>query len=313
MKWLAATVMMGTLAAGQTLSPAGGFDRLLTELQGRAGGPSSRQDLERFNQSFDREFATSWDSRPPAARRALLSNALGYLGTMRSMSLRDPAAGVALANAYRRVARFQEGIRDPSILGSGWSMGPVYGYQNSALILTQLANENPSDPNVRGQLMMDVGRIQALGGTMPILMSVPIGGAPAQREERGIPSSAMSPGGGAPRGDTQSSMPGLPGLPSLDMGAVADADREAARSAMDRFASVLATAAQTQESIRPLQESVNAMGFALHPDTVKALTRMRVYLDMAKREIETRRFSDSLESLGIAEGEARKALKVVGR
>jgi len=312
MKWFAVIALAGWIAAAQIPSSVGGFDGLLNELQGHASAGTARQDLERFNQGFDRDFVMSWNARPPAARRVMLTNTMNYLGTMRGLSARDPAAGVALSNAYRKVAHFQEGIHDPSILGPGWAMGPVYGYQNSALILTQLANENPNDPYFRGQLVMDVGRIRALGG-MPIVMSVPVGGAPAQQQERGIPASALNPAGGAPRGEGQASMPALPDIPSLDFNTIPAADRDAARNALDRYASVLATATQAQESIRPLQESVNSMGLTLNPDTMRALTRMRVYLDMGKKEIENRRFADSLESLGIAEGEAKKALKVVGR
>jgi hypothetical protein len=310
MSWLALAAIFQVLA--QAPAPHAGFDRTLAELQGRNNPATARQDLERFNQSFDREFASSWNARPPAERRALLNNTMGYLGAMRGLTVRDVNAGVALSNAYRRVARFQEGI-DASILGPGWAMGPVYGYQNSALILTQLANQNPDDPYVRGQLVLDVGRIRALGGSMPIMVSVPVGGGPSQRQERGIPNYALSPAGSAPQGGGASSMPPLPSMPYVDIGTVPAAQREAARNAIDRFAGVLATATQAQEALRPLQDSVNAMGFTLHPDTVRALTRMRVYLDMAAREIESARYADSLESLGIAEGEARKALKVVGR
>ncbi len=272
-----------------------------------ANATAARADLQRFNQSFDSDFAAAWKSRSPADRRTLLTNTLGYLGKMRTLGT-GGGIGIELAAAYRRIARFQEQLPAGSQLGSDWTMGPVYGYQASALILTQLANDNPNDPSVRGLLVQDVGRVEALGGKMPVMAAVPVGGAPPQ-EERGIPASAMAP---APA-QSRAALLALPGPPSLNLAAVPASEKEAATNALDRYTGVMAAAKRVQEGIRPLQESVAASGQSLHPDTVKSLTRMRANLEAAKAEIESRQFAKSLESLTAAEAEARKILKMLGR
>jgi hypothetical protein len=297
--------MLGVWLALWLAAPQAGFENTLAGLQGRVRAATAREDLERFNQSFDRDFQSAWNARPPAARRDLLTSALSYLGAVRGLGIRG-AAAILLAGGYRRVARFQEGI-DPALLGAGWTMGPLYGYQNSALILTQLANENPNDPTVRGQLLLDIGRVEALGGSLPILMSVPVGGVRTQREERGIPASALRPASPA------APLPPLPAVPALDIATVPTADQPAARQAIHRFNGTLATARQAVDGLRPLQESVAAMGLTLHPDTQRSLARIHEFLARAKAEIESRRFAESLESLAVAEAEARQALRVVGR
>jgi hypothetical protein len=183
--------------------------------------------------------------------------------------------------------------------------GAIQSYSNAALILSQLANENPNDPNVRGQLALVGGRVNALGGSIPIWMSVPVGGQPRPREERGIPEAYRQ----AP---VQTVAPASGEYPRLDESTLTAAERTEWRELRERYYSVLATVYAAKNAVAPVQASVEGRGLALTPDLVKSSTRMSLSLDLAREYLEQKQFAEARENLQIADGEARKILRYVG-
>jgi hypothetical protein len=183
--------------------------------------------------------------------------------------------------------------------------GAIHSYNNSAIILNQLANENPNDPNVRGQLAFVGGRVNALGGSIPIWMSVPIGGQQRVQEQRGIPEAYL-------KAPVKTSAPTSAEYPRLDEGTLNPEERTQWRELRDRYYSVLATVYSAKNAVAPVQASVESRGLALTPDLVKSSTRMSLSLDLAKEYLESKQFDAARENLQIADGEARKILRYVG-
>jgi hypothetical protein len=233
-----------------------------------------------------------------AQRPRLLQRSFGYLDSMRGFGIRDVGFGLALAGAYRRMGGFQHGLNDPGMLGL--MGGPAIGYRSSALILDQLASDNPNDPTVRGQLLLDINRMSSLGLPMPVFMSVPIGGQ-RPREERGIPAQYTQPPAEFPSDP-------LPGMPALDLNSLPAGEQQEARELLDRYEGVRVTADRAVKALAPFQANNT-----IAPATVRSLHRMRGHLENAKKDIELRGWANARESLMIADGEARKALKAVGR
>ncbi len=260
------------------------------------------RDVNAFNSWFDQQYLPAFQAKPgwTPQRRAFVGRASAYLGAIRGLAGNDPALGLALSGAFNRLGRMQEA--DQRYLDRE---GAIHSYNNSAIILNQLANENPDDPNVRGQLAFVGGRVNALGGSIPIWMSVPIGGRQRQQEQRGIPEAYLQ----AP---VKTSAPTSAEYPRVDEGSLSAEERVLWRELRERYYNVLGTVYSAKNAVAPVQASVEGRGLALTPDLVKSSTRMNLSLDLAKNDLEQKQFDSARENLQIAEGEARKILRYVG-
>lgn len=310
MRAAAFLLVLGT-AFGQPLTFLQGLETKFEQTAPRGNAnvsPAYRQDrlrdINAFNSWFDQAYLPAYQSQPgwTPQRRAFIGRASAYLGAVRGLAGNDPALGIALSAAFNRLGRMQEGS-DPRFLDRE---GAIHSYNNSAIILNQLANENPNDPTVRGQLAFVGGRVNALGGSIPIWMSVPIGGQNAQpREQRGIPEAYLQ----AP---VKTAAPNSAEYPRLDEATLSPAERPQWRELRERYYNVLATVYSAKNAIAPVQASIESRGLALTPDMVKASTRMNLSLDVAKQDLEAKQFEAARENLQIAEGEARRILRYVG-
>ncbi len=307
--WIAGLLGAG-LAMGQPITVLQGLETKLEKNAPRGNAAVSQgfrqdrlQDVNAFNSWFDTAYMPAFQSQPgwTAQRRAFVGRASAYLGAIRGLAGSDPALGMALSGAFNRLGRMQES--DPANLERE---GAIHSYNNSAIILNQLANENPNDPNVRGQLAFVGGRVNALGGSIPIWMSVPIGGGNQQpREQRGIPEAYLQ----AP---VKTSAPTSGDYPRLDEGTLSPEERVQWRELRSRYYNVLSTVYAAKNAVAPVQASVESRGLALTPDLMKSSVRMNLSLDLAKSDLEQKQFDAAREDLQIAEGEARRILRYVG-
>ncbi len=307
--WIVGLVGAG-LALGQPITVLQGLETKFEKSAPRGNAPVSQgfrqdrlRDVSTFNSWFDQSYLPAYQTQPgwTPQRRAFVGRASAYLGAIRGLAGTDPALGMALAGAFNRLGRMQEA--NPQYLDRE---GAIHSYNNSAIILNQLANENPNDPNVRGQLAFVGGRVNALGGSIPMWMSVPIGGGNQQpREQRGIPEAYLNV-------PVKTSAPTSAEYPRLDEGTLSPGDREQWRELRSRYYNVLATVYSAKNAVAPVQASVESRGLALTPDLVKSSTRMNLSLDLAKNDLEQKQFDSARENLQIAEGEARRILRYVG-
>jgi hypothetical protein len=239
----------------------------------------------------------------PRNRQNVISRSMVYFNNVGRFAANNPALGFALSNAYRNLGSFQESRAfgpwyDPT--------GAALSYQNSGLFLTQFANQNPNDPNVRGQLVFMAGRVRALGGTIPIWMSVPIGGNAQPQEERGIPERYTRPPAAAEE------IPAPP-MPVLDTKSLNAGESAAYDSAMEKYLNASSAVSAAQAAISSIRSSVNSRGWSLASTYEKSSIRMRLSLDEARRLIEQKQFAAAERMLVITEGEAKNALRALGQ
>lgn len=283
-----------------------GLEQRLEQHSRPGGSPFGRQgqlqDLQAFTQWMDRSYLPAFQGSPgwSPQRRAFVGRAMAYLGAMQGLAGRDRALHLAVASAYNRIGRLQE--LTPATLDRE---GALLSYGTSALILQQLAGENPQDAQVRGQLLLAGGRINALGGGLPIWISVPVGGQPAS-PPRGIPDAVARP-------PVPPSVPTADRFPKLEASQLSAEQLAEWKELRTRYSAVLSTVYAAKNSMAPIQSSVEGRGFGLSPDLVKGQLRMQTALDDAKAELEQRDFPAARESLQVAEGEARKLLRYLGQ
>lgn len=302
-------VMLAASAWGQPMGFLQGLESRFEQTAPRGNAPVSAayrqerlRDVNAFNAWFDQQYLPAYQAQPgwTPQRRAFVGRASAYLGAVRGLAGSDAALGLALSGAFDRLGRMQEA--DSRYLDRE---GALHSYSNAALILSQLANENPDDPNVRGQLAFVGGRVNALGGSIPIWMSVPVGGQARPREQRGIPEAYRQ----AP---VKTVAPTSGEYPRLDEATLTAEERAQWRELRQRYYSVLATVYAARNAVAPVQASVEGRGLALTPDLVRSSTRMSLSLDLAREYLEQKQFGEAQENLQIADGEARKILRYVG-
>jgi len=227
-------------------------------------------------------------ARPGAFRggnRMHLDRSLTYLGALQPFALRNPALAVALASAYRQMGTVQEPYYRDAALSS---------YTSSALLYSRLAGGNPA---MRGDLVWLSGRVNGLGGTLPFLMSYPLGGPPKAPEGLDAVKANATP----------LRVEGPPALVELAAGTQAPAELR------EEFVSVAATVRATHLAIQPVKESVASMGQPLHPDTLRDLSRMQTLTETAKAQIGEGKFDEAKENLGIASALAKRVRKQFGQ
>lgn len=295
------------LSSGLGLLSAQDIDSWLNPLERRVAMkspvPTSIQaDLNLFSARLAGLPPTYWNARPavgPNSQSSFVARSLAYLTGVSRFAGQNPALGVPLSGAYRTLGGLQEsgGIGDPN--------GALLSYQNSGLFLTQLANQNPNDPAVRGQLVVLGSRIQALGGNIPVWFSVPIGGAAQAGPPRGIPDQYLAP--------VQRDAGPVIESPAVDLRSITAAERPEYDAAMEKYINASASVQAASSALGSIRQSVNSQGWSLAASSEKSLIRMRLTLEEAKRLIEQKNFEPSRRMLEIAEGEARKVLRSLGQ
>ncbi|MEZ5353883.1 MAG: serine/threonine-protein kinase [Bryobacteraceae bacterium] len=255
------------------------------------------ENVRRVRRAFENEFNTAWNARPgfTPERRQLLDRGVRYLDGMRPYAAQDPGLASELAGAYQQIGGFYErGPRDHAL----------NVYNSAAVVLNGAAGGNPVQGQYREQWLFLVGRIQGLGGTVPVYLSAPLGGAPADPgPQTGSYSRPLAPRDSAPRAESRIPRDAPPAI----------TDSESYRKAKSRLISVSAKARIAEETMDELKRNSERLGQLVHPETTSAFTRMRISLELAQKEIEAGDVEQALESLGIAEANANRVLKTGGR
>ncbi len=104
----------------------------------------------------------------------------------------------------------------------------------------------------------------------------------------------------------------IPELPRLDWASLDAPAQQDYDDVIQRYISVSAAASSAEVTAETMRRSMADQGLAARPETVAALTRMKLKLEEAKRLIEQRRFSQARERLDSTDAEARKILKSLG-
>jgi hypothetical protein len=104
----------------------------------------------------------------------------------------------------------------------------------------------------------------------------------------------------------------IPDLPRLDWSSLPPAAQAEFDRAMERYISVSSTVSSAEVTAETMRRTLASQGLAARPDSIAALTRMKLKLEEARRLIEEQRFSPALERLNAAEAEARNVLKAYG-
>ncbi|MEZ5403881.1 MAG: serine/threonine-protein kinase [Bryobacteraceae bacterium] len=246
---------------------------------------------------LENQFRQVWSADPTFTpeRRQVLGNSVAYLDRMRPFASQDPALAYELAGAYRQIGSFYENGHRDQALGA---------YSSAAIVINGAAGGEPEQSHYREQWLFLVGRIQGLGGSVPVYLTAPIGGT-NQTRPAGPSYSNPAPREPAPRTESQVRMTAAtPAAP---------VDGEAYRKAKSKLITVTAKAKIAEETMDELKRNAERIGQLVHPDTTAAFTRMRVSLEVANKEIEAGDVESALETLGVAEANANKVLKVGGR
>jgi serine/threonine protein kinase len=269
--------------------------------------PGGRVDqVRQLRRAFEQDFAAAWSIRPgfTPERQQLMDRSIRYLDGMRPYCAQDPSLALEVAGAYQQLGIFQD---NPQYGNRNAALGT---FNNAIILLNGVAGGNPNDPRVQGQLMFLAGRVRALGGSIPIYVSTPLNGGMQQQQQQQaqeVRRAPIEPTPSRPREAT----------PEIQMPATtssgAPASREEYNELKERLISVTSKIQIAEDSIAPIKQSVAQQGHTLHPDVLQAMTRMHMALDTAKKEIAQNDWESAKSSLNIAEANANRVLKFVGR
>jgi hypothetical protein len=234
-----------------------------------------------------------------SARMARSARTLGYLNGMRNVAGMDLALGLALADAYQNVALMQMAGSDPRYFDRN---GALLTYQGSLMLLNQLYGRYPNDPRLTGQIGLIAGRIRALGGTLPVWINLPFGGAPAP--STGIP---------APEIPVARSQAPKFEMPKLDWAQVPANQRDACRDSLDRYLNAAASAQGALSVMDSIRISVESRGLSLRGDYISGAARLTDRLQSARESLEKMDCPKADEWLGMAEGETKRLMKDLGQ
>lgn len=256
------------------------------------------RDLQRFRKAFETDYATAWSARPGLSleRRQLLDRGTQYLDSLRPYATQDRRLAAELANAYQQVGLLYEvGPRELALR--------VYG--TAALMINTAANGNVND-EYRGQYLFLVGRIRRLGGSVPVFM-------PMRRSEPqpSQPSYNHPAPAAAPKPAVTESPSPVSSVPATKATAAIDEATYGRISA--RLVSVAAKVRIAEETFEQIRADSARLGQTPHPDISTANTRMKIALEVAKKELQADNVTAAEENLGIADASANRVLKAGGR
>jgi hypothetical protein len=277
-------------------------DAMLGQLEGRRSGVTSASDIRALSMGLDMGARDSrtYDADGYGQRMQRSSRSLLYLNRARMGIGNDVSLGLAVAGAYQNVGAVQAAGTDPRYQDR---RGALLSYQNSYMVLNQLAASNPDDPRIRGELVTVAGRIQGLGGSIPMYMRIPIGGGPPPAPT-GIPDQVFPvQKGNLPSFD----------LPKLDWAKVPDDKRKACGEALERYIAAAAPAQSAFGVLDSVRISVESRGLGLRPEYLANASRLADRMNSAKDQIERQECEQANEPLGMAEAETRRLLKEFGQ
>lgn len=296
-----------TIVLTMALAPAGwcqfgSTDALLGQLEGRRTGYASASDVRALSMGLDADSRDQnlYDQDGYGRRMNRASRSLMYLNRTRTGIGNDVSLGLAVAGAYRGVGAMQAAGTDPRYQDR---RGALLSYQNSYMILHQLAAQNPDDPRIRGELIAVGGYIRGLGGSIPMMMRIPIGGGPPE-PETGIPDQVLPVQKG--------SLPSFD-LPKLDWSKVPDEKRKVCGEALERYIAAAAPAQSAFGVLDSVRMSVESRGLSLRADYLTAAARLADRMNGARSQIERQECEPAGETLGMAEAETRRLLREFGQ
>ncbi len=235
-----------------------------------------------------------------AARMSRAARSLTYLGGARNYATSDVSLGLAVASAYQNVGAMQLAGSDPRFYDRN---GALLSYQNSYLLLNDLRMRYPNDPRITGQMALVAGRVRALGGSLPVWISVPLGGQ-ENAPSGGIPEQHIPVAKGAPAQFE---------VPKLDWAKVPADQRKACGESLDRYITAAASAQGALSVLDSLRVSVESRGLTLRADYTAGAARMVERMRSARESIEQIDCARAADMLSMAEGEVRRLLKDLGQ
>jgi len=281
-------------------------DRKGTRGAAGAGTSNRLSDVRNLRRAFEQDFAAAWSLKPGfnQGRQELVTRSLAYLDMQRAQCANDPSLAMEVAAAYQQIGMFLESRNAPQYMNQS---GALTSFQNAAVLLNGVAGGNANDPRVAGQLMFLSGRIRALGGTMPVYMTMPLpSAAPVNepvRKRMVEPQEAQLTS--AP---VQESAPlVVPHQPA------AAADRAEWQQLRGDFVRVASKVRIAEDGMAQLRGDLSRQGLVVHPETLSAASRMTMSLEMAKKDLETGELAGAKENVRLAEVWAGRVMKALGR
>lgn len=259
----------------------------------RPAGPAQ---IALLNRALDIDLTSARRSgRLTSGQRDAFSRASFYLSGIGSAL--DQSMTAPMAQAWRRVGEGME-------LGSmPWDRsGALAGYRNSFLWLEQLPGQNAGDPSVRGDLYFVAGRVRALGGTIPVWASVPLGEAQPRRQ-RGIPEEYLQSAD-----QTEVTVP-----IEIPREGLSQRERSVAASLEQKFNGATVSVMAARGAVDSLRQRLVADRLELHPEISRRYEAMLASHSHARTALQERQWSVATQQIEIAAGYARRILSEMGR
>lgn len=249
-----------------------------------------------LNRALDNDLAAARRlGRLSPMQRDAFSRASSYLsgvGPSADLSMRVP-----MAQAWRRVGEGME------LGGSQWDRsGALAGYRNSFLWMEQYPGQNSADPTFRGDLYFVAGRVRALGGTIPIWASVPIGGDQPSRP-RGIPDEYVQP-----QERTESAQ-----WIEIPKEGLSGEERQSVTALEQKINGATVSVMAARGIVDSLRSRLQSQGLQVNAETMRRYEGMLASYDQARAAVQERRWSAAAEMVDIAAGYARRILGDMGQ
>jgi serine/threonine protein kinase len=275
---------------------------------GISASGSRIEQVRQLRRLFQNDLPAAMSLRPgfTPQRQQLLTRGLQILESIRPYCAQDPDLALETAATYQQIGTLQD---NPQFGNLNAALG---SFNHAIVLFNSVSGGNPSDPRVQGQVAFLAGRIRALGGSVPVFVAAPALSrtpiaAPATETAR-IPAAPalpqLEPAAPASRRDDPIAIP----EPSAQSPSQSDYSE-----IKERLISVTAKVQIAEDSIEPVRRNVAAQGHTLHPDLLAAMSRMRMAIDTARKEIGRNDWASAQSSLNIAEANANRVLKFVGR
>lgn len=265
----------------------------ITAIERTRPGPAQ---IGMLNRALDSDLAAARRlGRLSPMQRDAFSRASSYLSGVGPSV--DPSIRIPMAQAWRRVGEGME------LGGSQWDRsGALAGYRNSFLWMEQYPGQNPADATFRGDLYFVAGRVRALGGTIPIWASVPIGGDQPSRP-RGFPDEYVQP---PERAETVRWIE----IPKDGLDAV---ERQAVIAVEQKINGATVSVMAARGVVDGLRSRLAAQGLQLNAVTAGRYEGMLASYEQARTAVQERRWSAATEMADVAAGYARRILGEAGQ
>jgi serine/threonine protein kinase len=270
-------------------------------------------DVRKLRRAFEQDMSAAWSMQPGfnPQREALVNRSVQILRGMEPFCAQDPNLAYEVALAYRQIGVFQESQNMPQF---GNRNGALWSYNQAAVLINGLP---PSDMR-QGQILFLAGRISALGGQLPIFLTVPLGGqsiGEMRRQEEDRRKTYVP----QPIPDQTPVAPPKPDYvpptqpPPANTPSENPANNAEWQELKVRFININAKVKAAEQAANEFSANLRAQGQQLHPDTVAAVSRMQMAMELAKRELDDKDIESAKKSLALAEANANRVLKALGR